>query len=147
MKLLHYDRALTDGLPVATGVIEGACRHLVENRMGRTGARWSAAGAEAILRLRALRASGDFDDYWTFHLAKEHERTSVTLRRQGRAQPAAATSAEAAAGQVIVFPVDPRRKRAASVTEDLPHLPRGDGSRTLECRSLSDSASSLDLCR
>jgi hypothetical protein len=72
---LHYDRALADGLPIATGVIEGACRHLVQDRMGRTGARWSLTGAEATLRLRALRASGDFDDYWQFHLAKEHERT------------------------------------------------------------------------
>jgi len=72
---LHYDRALADGLPIATGVIEGACRYLVQDRMGRTGARWSLAGAEAILRLRALRTSGDFDDYWLFHLAKEHERT------------------------------------------------------------------------
>lgn len=49
--------------------------YLVQDRMGRTGARWSLAGAEAVLRLRALRASGDFDDYWQFHLAKEHERT------------------------------------------------------------------------
>jgi len=32
-------------------------------------------GAEAILQLRALRASGDFDDYWAFHLAKEYEHT------------------------------------------------------------------------
>ena len=74
-QLLHYDRALAEGLPIATGVIEGACRYLVQDRMGRTGARWSATGAEAILRLRALRASGDFDDYWSFHLAKEYERT------------------------------------------------------------------------
>lgn len=74
-RLLHYDRALADGLPIATGVIEGACRYLVQDRLGRTGARWSLAGAEAVLRLRALRASGDFDDYWQFHLAQEHERT------------------------------------------------------------------------
>jgi hypothetical protein len=74
-RLLHYDGALADGLPIATGVIEGACRYLVQDRMGRTGARWSLVGAEAVLRLRALRASGDFDDYWQFHLAKEHERT------------------------------------------------------------------------
>ena len=72
---LHYDRALAAGLPIATGVIEGACRYLVQDRMGRTGARWSLEGAEAVLRLRALRTSGDFDDYWQFHLAKEHERT------------------------------------------------------------------------
>jgi hypothetical protein len=72
---LHYDRALADGLPIATGVIEGACRHLVGDRMGRSGARWSLAGGEAILRLRALRVSGDFDAYWAFHLTKERERT------------------------------------------------------------------------
>ena len=74
-RLMHYDRALAEGLPIATGVIEGACRYLVQDRMGRTGAVWSAAGAEAVLRLRALRASGDFDDYWQFHLVQEHERT------------------------------------------------------------------------
>lgn len=74
-RLLRYDRALADGLPIATGVIEGACRYLVKDRMGRTGARWSAARAEAVLRLRALRTSGDLDEYWQFHLAKEHERT------------------------------------------------------------------------
>lgn len=74
-RLMHYDRALKQGLPIATGVIEGACRYLVQDRMGRTGAVWSAAGAEAVLRLRALRASGDFDDYWQFHIAREHERT------------------------------------------------------------------------
>lgn len=75
---LHYDRALADGLPIATGVIEGACRYLVQDRMGRTGARWSLTGAEAILRLRALRTSGDFDDYWQFHLAQEHQRTHAS---------------------------------------------------------------------
>jgi len=80
-RLLHYDRALTDGLPIATGVIEGACRYLVQDRMGRTGARWSLTGAEAILRLRALRTSGDFDDYWLFHLAKENERTHQSSDR------------------------------------------------------------------
>jgi len=80
---LHYDRALAEGLPIATGVIEGACRHLVQDRMGRTGARWSLFGAEAVLRLRALRASGDFDDYWQFHLAKEHERNHASRYADG----------------------------------------------------------------
>lgn len=80
---LHYDRALAEGWPIATGVIEGACRHLVQDRMGRTGARWSLDGAEAVLRLRALRASGDFDDYWQFHLAKEHERTHASHYADG----------------------------------------------------------------
>jgi hypothetical protein len=71
---LAYDTALATGLPIATGVIEGACRYLVKDRLEKTGARWSLGGAEAVLRLRALRASGDFDAYWVFHLDREHER-------------------------------------------------------------------------
>ena len=42
--------------------------------MDLTGARWGLHGAEAILKLRALRSNGDFDDYWNFHLAREHQR-------------------------------------------------------------------------
>ena len=42
--------------------------------MDITGARWGLEGAEAILRLRALTASGDFDAYWRYHLRREHER-------------------------------------------------------------------------
>ena len=71
---LHYDRYLAAGYPIATGVIEGACRHLVRDRMDLTGARWRLVGAEAVLKLRALRASGDFDAYWNFHEAREYER-------------------------------------------------------------------------
>jgi len=71
---LHYDKALAEGVPIATGVIEGACRHLVEDRMNLTGARWSLTGAEAVLRLRALRSSNDFDAYWKFHEQQEYER-------------------------------------------------------------------------
>jgi hypothetical protein len=73
-RYLAYDVALAAGLPIATGVIEGACRYLVKDRMEKTGARWSLDGAEAVLRLRALRASGDFDAYWPFHLDREHAR-------------------------------------------------------------------------
>ncbi|MEK6631065.1 MAG: ISKra4 family transposase, partial [Acidobacteriota bacterium] len=61
---LRYQTALSTGLPIASGIIEGACRHLVNDRMDLTGARWSLPGAEAVLQLRALRSSDDFDDYW-----------------------------------------------------------------------------------
>jgi hypothetical protein len=71
---LDYPTALTNGWPIATGVIEGACRHLVKDRMDITGARWGLAGAEAILKLRALIINGDFDDYWQYHLAHERHR-------------------------------------------------------------------------
>jgi hypothetical protein len=71
---LDYPTALANGWPIATGVIEGACRHIVADRLDITGARWGLPGAEAILKLRALRSNGDFDDYWTYHLTQEHRR-------------------------------------------------------------------------
>jgi hypothetical protein len=71
---LGYATALEKGWPIATGIIEGACRHIVKDRMDITGARWSLAGAEAVLKLRALIATGDFEDFWRFHLRREHER-------------------------------------------------------------------------
>lgn len=76
---LQYHLCLASGQPIATGVIEGACRYLVKDRMDITGARWGIDGAEAILRLRALRASGDLDEYWVFHEAREHQRNHVAL--------------------------------------------------------------------
>ncbi len=71
---IHYARFLAEGLPIATGVIEGACRYLVQDRLGITGARWGLADAEAILKLRAIRTSGDWDAYWRFHREREHAR-------------------------------------------------------------------------
>jgi hypothetical protein len=71
---MPYREALKRGFPVATGVIEGACRHLVQDRMELTGAKWALLRAEAVLRLRALISSGDFDEYWKCHLAREYER-------------------------------------------------------------------------
>ena len=71
---LTYPLALTSGWPIATGVIEGACRHIVADRFDVTGARWGLNGAEAILKLRALRSNGDFENYWTWHLAQERHR-------------------------------------------------------------------------
>ena len=70
----RYDQALAAGWPVATGVIEGACRHLTGDRLDITGARWGLQGAEAVLTLRAVISNGDFNEYWRFHLAREHQR-------------------------------------------------------------------------
>jgi hypothetical protein len=72
---LRYDQALASGWPIATGVIdEGACRHLIADRLDIGGARWGLDGAEAVLTLRAVISNGDFDEYWRFHLAREHQR-------------------------------------------------------------------------
>ena len=94
-EFLHYDRYLSKGYPIATGVIEGACRYLVKDRMEITGARWRLDGAEAILRLRSLRASGDFDEYWEFHLRKEYERNHAARYLDGKVpQPKSAGEAK-----------------------------------------------------
>lgn len=70
----HYAKYLEAGYPIATGVIEGACRYLIKDRMDITGARWSVLGAESILKLRSLVTSNDFDEYWDFHLQCEYAR-------------------------------------------------------------------------
>jgi hypothetical protein len=84
---LHYDAYLAAGYPIASGVVEGACRYLVRDRMELTGARWRLTGAEAVLKLRALRASGDFDAYWTFHEARERERHHASSYADGAVPP------------------------------------------------------------
>jgi hypothetical protein len=71
---LNYPKALAAGFPIATGVIEGSCRYLVKDRLEVTGARWGLKGAEAILKLRAVRKNGDWRRYWSFHLAQERTR-------------------------------------------------------------------------
>jgi hypothetical protein len=72
--LMAYDDYLARGFPIATGNIEGAAKNLVKDRMERSGMRWSEQGAEAMLQLRAVYLSGDFESYWKFHIAKEQDR-------------------------------------------------------------------------
>ena len=83
---MHYDRYLAAGLPIGTGVIEGACRHLVCDRMDGV-ARWSLKGAEAVLRMRALRCSGDLDEYWDYHFKQEYERNHVASYADDKVMP------------------------------------------------------------
>ena len=76
---MRYDRALAAGWPIATGMIEGACRFVIEDRFGITGARWSPDGAEDILKLRAVVVNGDLDDYMRYY--KERYRDERHLAR------------------------------------------------------------------
>ena len=64
---MKYDNALANGWPIATGMIEGSCRFVIEDRFGITGARWSPQGAEDILKIRALVVNGDLDDYMRYY--------------------------------------------------------------------------------
>jgi hypothetical protein len=71
---MHYDEYLKQGWPIASGAVEGACKNLVKDRMERSGMRWQVPGAEAVLKLRALKLSGDMDEYWAFHIQREQAR-------------------------------------------------------------------------
>ena len=71
---MKYNEYLEAGYPIATGVVEAACKHLVKDRFERTGMRWTIPGAEAVLRLRALYLNGDLDDYMKLHKRREHQR-------------------------------------------------------------------------
>lgn len=71
---MHYDDYLRRGWPITTGVVEGACKNLVKDRMERSGMRWTQQGAEAVLKLRATYLSDDFEEYWTFHIQQDQER-------------------------------------------------------------------------
>ena len=80
---LNYPNALSSGWPIATGVIEGACRHIVRDRFDITGARWSLDGAEAMLKLRTVRQNGDWPQYWHHHLTAEHQRIHASRYTNG----------------------------------------------------------------
>jgi hypothetical protein len=79
---LDYATALARGWPIATGVIEGACRYLVKDRMDITGARWSLHGAEAILKLRALITNGHFEQYWDWHQQQQLRRNHLNRYKE-----------------------------------------------------------------
>jgi hypothetical protein len=71
---MRYHEYLDRGLPIASGAVEGACKHLIKDRMERSGMRWQIPGAEAMLKLRAVYLSGDMDEYWQFHKQQEQLR-------------------------------------------------------------------------
>jgi hypothetical protein len=80
---MKYDVYLAAGYPIGSGVVEGACRHLVKDRMERTGMRWLPSGAQAMLDLRATYLNGEWDAFWNFHVAREDERLYGKIREAG----------------------------------------------------------------
>jgi hypothetical protein len=71
---MRYDEYLAKGWPIASGPVEGACKNLIKDRMERSGMRWTEPMAEAIVQLRAIYLSGDFDRYWQFHINQDQRR-------------------------------------------------------------------------
>lgn len=71
---MHYDQYLAAGYPIASGVIEGACRHVVKDRLERAGMRWTVPGARAMLNLRCAVINGQWDEFNRFRIQRETER-------------------------------------------------------------------------
>jgi hypothetical protein len=71
---MRYDVYLREGYPIASGVIEGACRHLVKDRLERAGMHWTVEGAQAMLDLRSTYLNGDWQEYQAFRIASENKR-------------------------------------------------------------------------
>lgn len=77
---MRYHEYLAQGLPIASGSVEGACKNLIKDRMERSGMRWTQSMAEAVVKLRALYLSGDFDAYWSFHITQDQLRLHPPAR-------------------------------------------------------------------
>jgi hypothetical protein len=80
---MKYDDYLAKGYPIGSGVVEGACRHLVKDRLERAGMRWRPEGAQAMLDLRATYLNGGWEAFWSYHVEKEDERLYGELRKTG----------------------------------------------------------------
>jgi hypothetical protein len=80
---MKYDEYLAAGYPIGSGVVEGACRHLVKDRLERTGMRWLPSGAQAMLDLRATYLNGEWDAFWNFHMLQEDQRLYGKIRDAG----------------------------------------------------------------
>jgi hypothetical protein len=68
---MQYDQYLRAGYPIGSGVIEGACRHVIKDRMERAGMLWTLDGASALLRLRVVHTNGHWHDYQEYRIARE----------------------------------------------------------------------------
>jgi hypothetical protein len=68
---MRYDVYLAAGYPIGSGVAEGACRHLVKDRLEQTGMRWGLAGAQAMLHVRATYLNGDWEEFLEYRIRRE----------------------------------------------------------------------------
>lgn len=70
---MRYDEYIAAGFPIGSGVVEGACRYLVKDRMERTGMRWEITGAQSMLELRSAYLNGDWDEFFEYRIQHEQE--------------------------------------------------------------------------
>jgi hypothetical protein len=73
-KHMRYEICLSKGYPIGSGVIEGACRNLINDRLELTGMSWTLQGAESVMRLRAVHINKNWDALWTYRRQSERRR-------------------------------------------------------------------------
>ena len=71
---MKYDEYLASGYLIASGIIEGACRHVVNDRMERAGMRWSVGGAQAMLDLRTTYVNGQWNEFQNYRIDQATQR-------------------------------------------------------------------------
>ncbi|RME43206.1 MAG: hypothetical protein D6791_16090, partial [Chloroflexi bacterium] len=103
LPFMRYHEYLAHGWPIASGVIEGACRHLVKDRCELSGMRWSQAGAENLLRLRAVAENGDWDHYHQFRKQQRHQRLYLSPSQRCRTPEEQALARASSSGKIISF--------------------------------------------
>jgi hypothetical protein len=107
---MAYDYYLAQGWPIASGVIEGACRHLVKDRFELSGMRWTQAGAENLLRLRAVAENGDWDDYHEFRKRQRHGRLyTIPFPTQARLEDQALDRPTQPSDKIVHFDATAKR--------------------------------------
>jgi hypothetical protein len=80
---MKYDEYLAAGYPIGSGAVEGACRHLVKDRLERAGMRWRRQGAQAMLDLRGTYLNGEWEAFWIYHVEQEDDRLYGRFRKTG----------------------------------------------------------------
>lgn len=116
LPFMHYDRYLELGWPIASGVIEGACRHVVKDRCELSGMRWTQDGAEALLALRTVAINAHWDDFHTYRKRQRHLRLYHTPPPATLAPEDALDDPENLPDNIIPWPTHDRNtshKRAA----------------------------------
>jgi hypothetical protein len=74
MDMLNYQEYLDEDLPIATGIVEGAARYVVGERMDCAGMRWIPGRAEALLQLRCIELNGDWDKFFDWGFKRRREK-------------------------------------------------------------------------
>ncbi|MGZ9057575.1 ISKra4 family transposase [Methylomagnum sp.] len=84
---IHYDRYLAAGYPIASGVIEGACRHVVKDRMERAGMHWTLPGAQALLNLRCVALNDEWEPFMNHYIQHETARLYANIPIKPKSAP------------------------------------------------------------